>query len=198
MDNHICQFCDKRFAHQSSKSRHIAHFHKQTQIAPANLPQAKFAMSGKRSNSLTDETNLENENETVQSSDGDSDDNEQESVEAWRYIFRCAIEQMKHVGSAQQLLVEPHFTNILLPTIRKVVKKHVTWIDNLKGSEVYDKIEETETNLRIKETFTKQEAEEAAWHKRRFLIRQFLVKNFRDLFEDDSATDSGEEASNQC
>ena len=77
---------------------------------------------------------------------------------------------------------EPFFTTTFIPKVRSIVSTQIEIADSLKSSDVHEKIENTMENLE-NNGYESDEASEAAWEQRKFLLRNFI----EELMEESEA-----------
>jgi len=131
------------------------------------------------------EESMDTENEG--SDDDDDDDDSEKEQLVWRHILLKISFHIPHfpgnTKNPKELLYNPHLKIFIIDPLRKMIDEFIAFVNVLKASSVYEAIEDTAEKLEGKEGFSEEEAAEAAWETRKFLIKHEILKPNLDLFE---------------
>jgi len=134
-----------------------------------------------------------------QSSESEEDDSEED---CWRDLLTKVITRTpKFPGGTKnvsQLMCEPHLSQYLIIPLRKLVQGKLKMVELIHSSAFYTAVTDTASRLMAKEDFSEDEAEEAAWEKRKTLAKKTIINPNLDVFkhlyeEEDSEMESEEE-----
>ncbi len=115
-------------------------------------------------------------------SGSEHDLDEEDSNKAWRYILREAWQDMEEKPeNITQLINEPYIAEYLDHIHDNV--NYFKWLHGaITNSEIGKKLDYSFTML-IKDGYDTEEADETAWHARRFLLKRLVNENLDTLDE---------------
>ena len=166
MSDHSCSHCSRVFSSSSNRLRHERLFH------------------GAEEEDISD----------YHENDDDPETDDEETEDLWPEIIKNAYSEFKKVAKAplSLILVEPYLSQFI-ENVKDYVEKRIRFNDVMQQDEHYKKIADLIDTYK-EEDFDKDEAIDAAWHKRRFLVRK-IVKGYIDTLHDDDSEDEDEEES---
>ena len=168
MPGHSCSHCSRVFSSSSDRLRHERLFHG------------------------ADEEEIPDYPENVDDPETEPDDEETEDL--WPEIIKNAYREFKKVAKAplSLILVEPYLSQFI-ENVKDYVEERIRFNDVMQQDDHYKKIADLIDTYK-EEDFDRDEAIDAAWHKRRFLVRK-IVKGYIDTLRDDDREDEDEEES---
>lgn len=136
----------------------------------------------------------EEEEDENDSMDGEQSDEEEKDAGYWRDIIANTCKDIEF-EKPEDLLREPLLSHVV-DEMRKLVEKRLSFTAYMENNDdVYERISREENRLAA---FDEDDAQETAWHNKRFLIKRVLADNL-DMFEkeeeeeDDENIDEDEE-----
>ena len=112
-------------------------------------------------------------------SESESDDDEKESP--WREIMEEACDNVK-LESAEGVLFEPYLSEFV-EAMKNAAEERFSFVRQMEQDSGYEMLSDTIEKYEHSDGYEKEEAIDAAWHARRFLVKQIIIDNI-DVLED--------------
>jgi len=143
----VCQFCDKKFAQRSSRSRHERTMHIQ----------------------MISDDESEDDASSVES------ENEERQI-CWRMIIDRARKLLNERITANDALREPHLSRIV-EVIGRLIQTHLALSNYMENRDCIYGSAAVRVEKYTAEGMTKSDASDQAWHDMRLEIRELIDEN---------------------
>jgi len=186
MEKTVCPYCNKKLVTPFSCRRHIELTHSRDHIAAMKNACDLLGQSDaeeEEEDSSDGEEGEEEEDKEEEENDADAD-NELDDHDPWMAVLEGALGKLKEDGkmdNTDEMLYEPKFS-ILMEALRAEVIDVVEKCMNLKNTPIHKALRQTHSEY-VKDGMDVPEAGEAAWDKRKHLIKLFLRKNMDEIVE---------------
>lgn len=182
MDSKSCSICDRKFSNSWNRKRHerIAHSAKDSVISEDSIYDDDDLDSDHEN--TEDSSSEESTNEETDSSTEDESEND----EAWGELIDIVLDDIDvtpyDVQNAEEFMQNPDLVKLLIKGVMKNTQNLLQLSDKLENTDLYRKINLTQARLMLK-GYDKEEATEAAWKSRKFLLMRILKENI-DVIQD--------------
>jgi len=187
MEKTVCPYCNKKLVTPFSCRRHIELCHSKDHIA-AMEKACDLLEEGSNSDEEEDNNNsVEEEEEESKKEEDEEEEEEDDEVDdhkPWMALLEGALETLKEDGkmdNVDEVLHDPKFS-MLIDALINEVHKVVTTCGDLENTPIYKALNQT-LKKNLKDGMNDAEANEAAWDKRKQLIKLFVRVNMDEISE---------------
>ena len=167
---HTCSSCARQFSSSSNRLRHERLFHKlDNEDAESQMDEDQESNS---------DASSRQSRETSEASSDAKDDGR------WVEIIRDACQQYEDLPNA--VWEEPYLSQFL-EHMKNYVEEKFQFVHDMGFNTEYEKIQKM-IEKNIQRGYGRQEAVDAAWHARRFLVKQIILDH-KDAFNDEENDD---------
>ena len=202
MPGRICSVCNQAFSSSFNRLRHERTFHRNdfddeeaNVMANETVPfeGGRIVRFGEDEDEEHSSGSDEEDKEETSDSDGKDEDEGDDAPDYWRDVIAEVIEDGGLKVKAAELVLQEPFLSDFVSKIKDNVEDKVQFAKDMEEKDdCYQKINDAIEEYENKE-YDREEAVEAAWHDRRFLVRRVIEKNMDLIQEVLKEEDSGEE-----
>ena len=181
MPVHTCSSCGRLFSSSSNRLRHERLFHRmeetQSEDGTESAIDAEETIqtgSGVFHGNHTESEPDADENDSEQSEHGDETSeasSDGKDDERWVEIIQDACQQYEDLPNS--VWEEPHLSQFL-EHMKNYVEERFQFVHDMGFNTEYEKIQKM-IEKNIQRGYGRQEAVDAAWHARRFLVKQIIL-----------------------
>ena len=199
-----CIYCNRVFSSSSNRVRHERLFHEKMSESGYDSGENATGESEGRLIRKNDDTTGKSHGTpfTYGNDDSDKDDDEEDTVESnkesdteddkedeegkqddedpWKEVLKAAKEE--YGETSDNLFVEPYLSQFV-EHVKDFVEEKMQFVKNMEFDKCYEKINKS-IETYINRGFNRQEAVDAAWSERRFLVKQIM-----EMYKSDSDTE---------
>lgn len=172
MPGHTCSYCPRGFSSSSNRIRHEQLFHKK-----AMYKEEQF-----------EEEHSDDDDDKEHTTDGESEDEEKESVR-WKEIIEYAHSQCD--VTAAQASREPYLSEFV-EHMKEYAEERNEFVKEMEYDDSYEKIDKI-IQKNILKGWSRQESVDVAWHDRRFLVKKIIENNKELLVDEKEESDDDDE-----
>jgi hypothetical protein len=194
MAGKACKTCSRVFSSNSNRHRHEKFFHGQVGNGRHTFNEDKDhrrynygqpdVVSGEGtdddSKGLSDE---EDEKSSEKSNDSEESESAPSQPDYWLNVVRDALDNYEmQIPSAEDIVKEPYLSDFV-NSMKFVVEEQIQFTKHMEDEdETYKKIMETIERYESND-YDREEAVDAAWHDRRFLVSRLIEDNMEIIKE---------------
>jgi hypothetical protein len=184
MSSKSCTVCSRVFSSSSNRHRHEKFFHGQVGNGRQDFnedeeaPRYNFGqpdvISGDRSE---DDTMSDEEGKSEKSKEENESDDATDQNDYWLNVISDALDNYDmQIPTAEDIAKEPYLSDFV-NAMKLVVEEQIQFVKHMEEEdELYQKINETIERYESND-YDREEAVDAAWHDRRFLMRRVIEDN---------------------
>ena len=208
MAGKVCDFCGHTFSSRFNRLRHQQESHGEVDIDIYTGKEQDLETLADDDQQEIDEDNAQEEEDDAgaavhdqedeeENESGSESENEDDVTESpWRQIIAEACDNAAiKIDTAESVLLEP-FLSEFVEAMKTAAEERFSFVRDMEQDSDYILINDTIEKHEVNEGYEKEEAIDAAWHARRFLVKR-MVKDNIDLVEDwmknKSEEDTGED-----